>query len=45
MDPSLRAPVTDNPGMNEIAEEARTRLVRALESLDTAGDTAGTAHV
>lgn len=41
MDPSLMAQVTDNPGMNEIAEEARTRLVRALESLDTAS----TAHV
>lgn len=36
MDPALMAQVTGNPGMNEVAEEARTRLVRALESLSAA---------
>ncbi|MCH7592918.1 MAG: DUF302 domain-containing protein [Chloroflexi bacterium] len=38
MEPALMATITGNPGMNEIAEEARTHIVNALESLAAASD-------
>ena len=38
MEPALMATITGNPGMNEIAEEARTHIVNALESVAAASD-------
>ena len=38
MEPALMATTTGNPGMSEIAEEARTHIVNALESVAAASD-------
>ena len=38
MEPALMATITGNPGMSEIAEEARTHIVNALESVAAASD-------
>ncbi len=38
MDPAVLVAVTDNDALGDVADEARTRLTEALDSLHPSGD-------